>query len=648
MIHLRSLSTIATLVLAVVSAQTSALPETFDPTQHMAVAEVKPGMKGYGLTVYHGTKIETFDVVVVSVEKGFMPGKSVVWVRCTDDRMQHLGPVQGMSGSPIFLWPTDTPKGLMKPGRGGRMIGAFAFGYGGGKDCYAGIQPIEHMLEAGQRADDHDKTQANAPRGRTGGTHPLSLALAAIEQQRVSELHTWRLRAIAKAIEAEPYRAKPQAASRRELLVPINVGNAAHVRHLRPMLEPLGLMPLASRSGAAPVGLPPNWIEPERVKPERGGVASVPLMTGDADLAAVGTITEVLPDGTVLAFGHAFMGRGKAKLPFATGYVHFVQPSLSSSFKLGGSLLINGAMVNDETSAIVAKPNAQAAFKPAVVHVVWPDERKNRTFNYKIAESRQYTPIMAGQSVAMSIGADTELPEDASLKLNAKLKFEGGREMTIESLMPLGTSSSPMYELIGPVAALGNSPFGEIKFEGLEATATVIEKVRQTNIINAALERSTVQPGNSVAVTLKLKPYKGEPYTKRVTIKVPDDAEDGQYVLMVGGAAAYAERKMELRPYQGRIENIDQLFEYIKRISEMPSDGLYAVLSADSQPQLAVGRTPMPDLPSSRAAMIGGTLSTDKSPFIEAVEHREPLTDVIAGELKLPIVVQERPAKAGR
>ncbi len=646
MIHLRMLSMMAPLVLLVVSADVSALPESFDPAQHMAVREVKPGMKGYGLTVYHGTKIETFDVVVVSVEKGFMPGKSVVWVRCTDPRMQHLGPVQGMSGSPVFLWPLDTPQAKMKPGTGGRMIGAFAFGYGGGKDCYAGIQPIEHMLEAGERAD--DETQASAKRGRAGGIDPLSLALAAAQQQEVDELHTWRLKAIAEALGVEPYRAKPQAAARRgEMLVPINVGGEAHARHLRPMFEPLGLMPLASRSGAAPVGLPPRWIDAGKVKPQRGGVASVPLMTGDADLAAVGTITEVLPDGTVLAFGHAFMGRGEAKLPFATGYVHFVQPSLSSSFKLGGSLLIKGAMVNDETSAIVAKPDVGVTFKPAVVKVVWPDASKNRTFNYRIAESRQYTPLMAGQSVAMSIGADTELPEDSSLKLEATLKFAGGREIAIESLMPRGSSSSPMYELIGPVSSLANNVFGEIKFEGLEATATVIEKVHRSSMTEAVLERSTVRPGERVAVTITLRPYKGEPYTKRVTIKVPDDAEDGQYLLMVGGAQAYAKRKIELRPYQVRIENLDQLYDYVKRISEMPSDGLYAVLSADSKPQLAVGRTPMPDLPSSRAAMIGGTISTDKSPYIEAVEHHEPLADVIAGELRLPIVVRQQPAKAG-
>ena len=36
----------------------------FDPARHMRVAEVRPGMKGYGLSVFSGTKIEPFDVEV--------------------------------------------------------------------------------------------------------------------------------------------------------------------------------------------------------------------------------------------------------------------------------------------------------------------------------------------------------------------------------------------------------------------------------------------------------------------------------------------------------------------------------------------------------------------------------------------------------
>ena len=37
----------------------------------MPVAEVRPGMKGYGLTVFEGTRPERFDVEVIDVLKKF-------------------------------------------------------------------------------------------------------------------------------------------------------------------------------------------------------------------------------------------------------------------------------------------------------------------------------------------------------------------------------------------------------------------------------------------------------------------------------------------------------------------------------------------------------------------------------------------------
>src|SRR5687767_6183416 len=47
------------------------LPALFDPARHMRVSEVRDGMRGYGLSVFKGTKIERFDVEVMSVLRAF-------------------------------------------------------------------------------------------------------------------------------------------------------------------------------------------------------------------------------------------------------------------------------------------------------------------------------------------------------------------------------------------------------------------------------------------------------------------------------------------------------------------------------------------------------------------------------------------------
>src|SRR4051812_26072699 len=109
----------------------------FDPARHMRVDEVRAGMKGYGLTVFKGTKIERFDVEVLSILKNFNPKYDVVLIRCHGEFVEHTGAVAGMSGSPVFLYDEAGHD---------RMIGAFAYGWPLTKDPIAGVQPIEYML----------------------------------------------------------------------------------------------------------------------------------------------------------------------------------------------------------------------------------------------------------------------------------------------------------------------------------------------------------------------------------------------------------------------------------------------------------------------------------------------------------------------
>src|SRR5512138_2969372 len=98
----------------------------------MAVSEIKPGMKGYGLTVFEGTKPERFDVEVIGVQKGFLPRQDLILVKTKHPRLDVARVVAGMSGSPIFF--------------DGKMAGAYAYGWTFPREAVAGVTPIENML----------------------------------------------------------------------------------------------------------------------------------------------------------------------------------------------------------------------------------------------------------------------------------------------------------------------------------------------------------------------------------------------------------------------------------------------------------------------------------------------------------------------
>jgi len=56
-------------------------------------------MKGYGLSVFSGTKIERFDVEVIDILRKFNPSYDVVLIKAKGQNLEHTGSVAGMSGS---------------------------------------------------------------------------------------------------------------------------------------------------------------------------------------------------------------------------------------------------------------------------------------------------------------------------------------------------------------------------------------------------------------------------------------------------------------------------------------------------------------------------------------------------------------------
>jgi len=622
------------------------LPPGFNPQRHMLVSEVEPGMVGFGRTVYNGVKIETFDVEVISVERGFAPGKSVVWIRCTDDRMQKLGPVSGMSGSPIYLW----PKGEEKTGRdNARMLGAFAYGYGGGngRDCYAGVQPIENMLMVGHRGDKALEAGEVADAG-SGRGELIAHGMRVADQQHQPDAVTWRLQRLAEMLDIEP--ADPAAApdlpgrrGRNTMTVPLMVGNAQQAAALAPFFKPRGITPMAGNAADAPAGLPPEWIAADQVQPQPGGVISIPLMTGDLDMPAIGTITEVLEDGTVLAFGHAFNGQGPIRVPMATGYVHFVQPSDSGSFKFGGTLRVVGSVINDESSAIAGKPGLEARYSPSHVETAWPDPSKNRSFDYQIADDDYYSPILAAYSVALSVASETELPDHATLRMQSKIKFSNGKSIDLDTVAPNATAAAVLYEIYPVIAALIDTPYGQLKFEGMDTTVTVQEKVMAAQIVDITIRNTTVEPGENLIVNLKLRPFRGEPFNHELKIKIPDDQPDGPFNVMIGDAASYTQLLMERKPHLTRITSLDELFEMVSMLSTQKTTAIYTTLMDNRKPQVAVGRTELPDLPSSKSTMLLQPTSTQATPYIDSVNFVEPIDYVVQGSFMFPILVQSQP-----
>src|SRR6266436_3906648 len=131
-----------------------------DPGSYWQVDDVRPGMKGFGRTVMHGTKVETFNAEVLGVLKNTSPGRDMILCRLSGLGLEKTGVIAGMSGSPIYL--------------DGKLLGAVAFAWPFGKEPIAGVTPFSQMRDFVEVYERRDLAEKQAPT-RVGLHAPLSI-----------------------------------------------------------------------------------------------------------------------------------------------------------------------------------------------------------------------------------------------------------------------------------------------------------------------------------------------------------------------------------------------------------------------------------------------------------------------------------------
>jgi len=611
------------------------------------VDEVEVGMVGYGMTVFHGTKIEPFRVEVVSINANETPGLSVIWVRCSDENMTRTGPVQGMSGSPIYLWGDDEEHVL---GQGGKLIGAFAFGYGNTNECMVGVQPIEYMRAVGARATAEDRPEISYRPAAGGGLALMtglseageSLGFGALQMAQLEA--TRGLFASMTPAVAHPRRslpAGPQGQSHEgqvmRMMVPMSVANADIAAMLAPSLRPMGIEPFAADPQALG-GEPPRGFEVDAVMLEPGSALVTPFATGDADLMGIGTVTDVLPDGTVLGFGHAMDGVGATAIPMATGYVHFIVSLRTTSYKRGGTLAIAGTLLQDEQTAVAGTEVHDFVTAPVKV-TVNIEGQPSREYNYEVLNHPTLTAQIAAAVVQQSIESIQSPPAEHTVNISGKANFSGNRNIDLSTSAVGGGANAAAGMVAQVVGAITQNPFEEVTLEGLELTIDMAHGLDLWEITAATPDRTTAAPGDTVNVRLELSCPNEEPITQAVVVTIPEDAADGQLQVTLGDAATFMPIAMASQPGITDITNVDDLITALEVINGFEPRAIYVAIPATTT-GISIDGNDMPALPSSLAAVLTSG-RTDVQPL--QTFHTQALDSdrVIAGNVNLRILVRK-------
>ncbi|HMY55519.1 MAG TPA: SpoIVB peptidase S55 domain-containing protein, partial [Candidatus Obscuribacter sp.] len=247
-------------------------------SDYIPVDEIKPGMEGYGLTVFQGTKVERFQVKVIGVIKQALSGRDAILIRLSGPHMGKNNVIRGMSGSPIYI--------------GNRLAGALSYGFDFSKEPIVGVTPVVDMLDALSF-----DTATGAPR-HLGNKPDRSFAVPGelLPPPSLSRLQKDLSRRKSEA-EASGERLEATGAPRMvPLLAPVSLSgySSRAQEYLAAQFKDVGLHVTSGASG----GLNPKLLaqkgdgdfdKDRKVVP--GGAVAVMLSTGDFAGAATGTAT---------------------------------------------------------------------------------------------------------------------------------------------------------------------------------------------------------------------------------------------------------------------------------------------------------------------------------------------------------------------
>jgi len=469
----------------------------------MPVSEVRPGMKGYGLTVFQGTKIERFNVDVLGVLPRMNMGQPLVLVRLTGGPISERGAylIQGMSGSPIYIE--------------GKLLGAFSMGNAWPKEPIGMVTPIENMMEA------LDPKLSEIPAGQSAQDFQPGPDFAGGAGAGIF------------ASTPESRGAEYRGQSFKPLAIPVAVSGLSgrNLDRLAGVLKPYNMSVM---QGPGSMGS----VQPFKAELTPGAGIGVVLMSGDVEMTGIGTVT-YRKGNELLAFGHPMMQIGAAQFPITTAWIHDVFPSLEVSYKIGSAGEMVGTLTQDRPFSIAGRIGPLPAMVPIRYTVDDKATGRTRTFNVKAANH----PLLVGQLLPMAVNQGLysmrPVPGDTFARVKLTVETENAGTITRENVFydPAMIDVAAVRDLMEVMGLLSNNAFRRVPVKSVDMHVTLEEKRPTATVERIFLSQEKFEPGDEVEVGVMLRPYRKEPVLLKTKVKVPENASNGRAVLMVQGGA---------------------------------------------------------------------------------------------------------------
>lgn len=584
------------------------------------LSEVKPGMAGVMYTIFQGDQIQKVDLQVIGVLPNALgPKQDVILVKLLGTQAGEDGVVAGMSGSPVYI--------------DGKLLGALSLKLGSfTKDAIGGVTPISDMLRVAQYRAPSNLRNAEAPTAK-GNRHAVnSPPHAASESSAVAWPTDYR-------VPVSSGFAQPVAAGG-QFLVPIETPLVTTglypqaIAWLGKQFSPLAMAAMAG--GTAPAS--PN---DSNLKP--GDMVAIDLIRGDLSVSAGCTVTTVEAN-RILACGHPLFGFGAVKMPISAAHVVMTLASAQESTKVITTGGVIGTLTQDRQTAISGTLGAGPPMVPVNLILDTPDGENS--YHFEVVQSPQLTAQLVATAAYNGIIGSTAYDQSTTLQLDGNIELKGHAPVRLEDLFAPTDQSTPAGFFLATsvesdFAQIYSNPYELPQIERVDLTVKALPDRRWAMIDDAWVEKSEVQPGESVKVRVLLRPYRGAPFIQEIPITIPEQSTRGTLELVVSDAA-FLNRNVESLAYtsQGQLPGLGELINLINR--QRHNDHLYVTLLQPT-PTMLVEDKELPNVPLSAINVLDQRQNPGSARLLwesTAGEWSMDMHQVIAGQRMLTIAVK--------
>ncbi len=541
-------------------------------SEFFPLSSVKPGLKGYGYSVFKGEKPVKFGVEILGIVNNISSDFPLIIARLDGEYVEGGGVIAGMSGSPVYI--------------DGKLLGAVAYGFQFSREPIAGIVPVEAVVREGRlpsrdgkgspnlikkRMSFAELTRALEPPEKVGGMSPLPLPLSANF--------------------SSPY--------------------------LKALAERANFTLAPSTGPSMDLSMKQRVLDP-------GDAVSVLLTAGDIEISAGGTVVYRKGD-RVYIFGHPLYNLGRVNYFLSRSRVVAVVKSYSSPFKIIQPLYLVGGAFEDRSRAVVGELGKLPRYIP--VRFKFSSERLDKEFNFWLTSDPLLSPALMMVIEQYLLTTEAKDYGNITLRVKGNIALKEGHNVFVNDIF-VGKNSSEVLGLDAAVLYyLVNNPYKRADIDSINLNYEVFEEDRTATISRIWAPEYRVKAGERVPITVFIQPKNGKLISKTYPVKIPEVAPGQDLYLLVSSAQDLL--KWEARYYKGAGVYPPSFQRLLRVLNNLRKNNRLYFKFFVKKPSVFLKGEELPSLPPTLMELY-------TSPYTSYTGRKTPMSTVIEYTAELP------------